>query len=59
MFLPPEERRPCYPFRPEDGLSKRGEAVLLWLVGIFLLSVLLGPIGGSTIVQSLLALLRR
>jgi hypothetical protein len=55
MFLPPEERRPGYPPQPEDGLSRRSEAVLLWLIGIFLLSVLLGPIGGSTIVQALLA----
>ena len=58
MFLPPEERRPWYPFQPEDGLSRRCEAVLLWLVGIFLLSVLLGPVGGSTILQALLAVLR-
>jgi len=32
---------------------------LLWLVGIFLLAVLLGPIGGSTLGQALLALLGR
>jgi len=59
MFLPPEERRPGYPFQPEEGMSRRGEAVLLWLIGIFLVAVLLGPIGGSTVVQALLALLRR
>jgi hypothetical protein len=59
MFLPPEERRPWYPAQPDDGLSRRGEAELLWLVGIFLLAVLLGPIGGSTLGQALLALLGR
>jgi len=59
MFLPPEKRRPWYPFRPDDGISKRGEAVLLCLIGIFLLSMLLGPIGGSTVVPALLALLWR
>lgn len=59
MFLPPEERRPWYPIQPDDGISKRGEAVLLCLIAIFLLSILLGPIGGSTVAQALLALLRR
>ncbi len=59
MFLPPEERQPGYPPRPDGGLSRRGEAVLLWLVGIFLLAVLLGPIGGSTLGQALAALLGR
>jgi hypothetical protein len=58
MFLPPEERRPWYPFQPKDGMSRRCEAVLLCLIGIFLVSVLLAPIGGSTILQALLALLR-
>ncbi len=59
MFLPPEERRPWYPPRPRGGMSRRDEAVLLALVAVFLLSVLLSPIGGSTIVQALLALLHR
>jgi hypothetical protein len=40
-------------------MSRRGEAVLLLLIVIFLLAVLLGPIGGSTIVQALVALLHR
>ena len=57
MFLPPDERKPWYPSQQHDGLSKRGEAVLLWLVGIFLLAVLLAPIGGSTLGQALVALL--
>ena len=57
MFLAPDERKPWYPSQPHDGLSKRGEAVLLWLVGIFLLAVLLAPIGGSTLGQALVALL--
>jgi len=59
MFLPPDERKPWYPSQPDGGLSKRDEAVLLWLVGIFLLAVLLGPIGGSTLGQALVALLGR
>ena len=57
MFLPPDERRPWYPSQPDEGLSQRGEAVLLWLVGIFLMAILLGPIGGSTLGQALVALL--
>jgi hypothetical protein len=59
MFLPPDERKPWYPPHSDDGLSKRAEAVLLWLVGMFLLAVLLGPIGGSTLGQALAALLAR
>ena len=57
MFLPPEERQPWYPVPPDKGLSRRDEAVLLCLVAIFLLAVLLGPIGGSTLGQALVALL--
>ena len=57
MFLPPDERKTWYSSQPDDGLSKRGEALLLSLVGIFLLAVLLGPIGGSTLGQALVALL--
>lgn len=59
MFLPPDQRRPWYPPRPEGRMSRRGEAVLLWLIVIFLVTVLLGPIGGSTIVQAVVALLHR
>ena len=40
-------------------MSKRSEAVSLWLTGVFILSMPLGPIGGSTVAQALLALLRR
>lgn len=59
MYLPPEQRKPGYPPRPRRPLSRRSEAVLLWLIGIFLVSVLLGPIGGSTVIQALLALAPR
>ena len=39
-------------------MSRRSEAVLLWLVAAFLLAMLLGPVGGGTVVQAVLALLR-
>ena len=40
-------------------MSKRSEAASLWLIGVFLLSMPLGPIGGSTVAQALLAFLHR
>lgn len=40
-------------------MSRRSEVVSLWLIGVFLLSMPLGPIGGSTVAQALIALLHR
>jgi hypothetical protein len=57
MYLPPEERKSGQPPRPRSGPPRRREAVLLWLSGAFLVSVLLGPIGGGTLIQALLAVL--
>lgn len=57
MYLPPEDRRPGYPFQPEEGMSRRAEAILLCLIVIFLLAALLAPIGGATIMEALLALM--
>lgn len=59
MFVPPEQRRSWYPPQPERGKSRRGENVLLFLIAAFLLSMLLAPIGGSTVVHALLAVLGR
>ncbi len=59
MFVPPEQRQPWYPPQPEREKSRRSENVLLFLIGIFLLSMLLAPIGGSTVLQAFLAVLPR
>ena len=59
MFVPPEQRRSWHPPQPDGKRSKPGETVLLVLVCLFLLSMLLAPIGGSTLVNALLALIRR
>ena len=58
MFVPPDQRRPWEPPPNDDGKLKRSENVLLFLIGLFLLSMLLAPIGGSTVVQALLFVLR-
>jgi hypothetical protein len=59
MFVPPEQRGSWYPPRPDDRKTKRGENVLLILIGVFLFSLLLAPIGGGTVVQAITALLAR
>ena len=61
MFVPPEQRPsrppPGQPPPPRRELTKRHEAVLLWLVGIVLVLVLLSPIGSSTVLEAMVALL--
>ncbi len=59
MFVPPEHHQSWYPPQPDRGKSKRGETVLLVLIGMFLFSMLLAPIGGSTLVEAVVALLHR
>ena len=59
MFVPPEQRGSWSPPQPEGGKSRRGEAVLMVLIVVFLLSMLLAPIGGSTLVHAILASLPR
>ena len=55
MFVPPDQRpswQPPPPARPANS----GEKVLLVLIAILLLSMLLGPIAGGTLLQALPAL---
>ena len=63
MFVPPEDRSPgpppWHPSPPKRALTKRGEAVMLWLVCLFLLLMLLAPLGGNTVVEALWFLLKR
>ncbi len=59
MFVPPEHRQSWHPPRPAGKQTKGHETVLLLLIGIFLLSMLIAPIAGSTLVDALLALMSR
>lgn len=59
MYVPPDERRAWRPPKPEGENSRRSEAVMLWLVVVFLLAVLFAPIAGGTLIQALLAVLHR
>lgn len=50
------------PWRPpprKPRMTKKQERVILWLVGVNVLFLLIAPIGGGTIVQTLIALLVR
>lgn len=58
VYVPPVERRARHPPEPESSISKRGEAVLLWLIAVFLLAMLFAPIAGGTLIQALLAVLQ-
>lgn len=49
---------PWEPKRPRGRLTKRQEKVIGWLVGINLLLLLVAPLGGSTLVIAIVALVR-
>ena len=57
MYVPPDERRAWHPPKPQGGSSKRSEAIMLWLVAVFLLAMLFAPFGGGTLIQALLAVI--
>ena len=63
MFLPPEQRHPgSSPWDappPKPAPPSRGETLGLWLIGFLLVSIVLAPLGGSTVVEALWHLLRR
>ncbi len=46
------------PREPRPRLTKRQERVVLWLLGVNVLLLLIAPIGGTTIVQAIVAMLR-
>ena len=58
VYVPPDDRRARHPPGPEGGISKRSEAVLLWLIAVFLLAMRFAPIAGGTLIQALLAVLQ-
>lgn len=53
MYLPPDQRQPrrLPPEPPRRDLGPRERTVVLWLVALVLLSIVLAPIGGSTLVE--------
>ena len=63
MFLPPEMRHPGSspgdPAPPEPAQPARGEALGSWLIGLLLVSTVLAPLGGSSVLEALWYLLRR
>lgn len=62
MFVPPEQRQPGPPPwqpPPKRTLTAREKAVMPWLVGFVLVTIVLAPIGGSTVLEVLWYLLRR
>jgi len=63
MFLPPEQRHPgSSPWDnppPKPAPSSRGEAVGLWLIVLLLVSIVMAPIGGSSVLEALWYVLRR
>ncbi len=63
MFLPPEQRqpgpRPPEPSPRRRALSAREEAVLPWIVCFVVLTMVLAPIGGSSLVNAIWYLVKR
>ena len=63
MFVPPEQRHPgsspgdAPP--PKPAPPSRGETIGLWLIGLLLLSIVLAPIGGSSLLEAVWYLWRR
>jgi hypothetical protein len=53
---PPDGSGPLPP--PEPRLTRAQERTLARLVGVFLLTLLLGPLAGSSVVVGVVALLR-
>jgi hypothetical protein len=53
-------REPSEPARSgKPTLSKREETVLIWIILTFMLSLLIAPIGGGTIIEAAMTLVRR
>ncbi len=51
------EFRPSEPAKPARRLTVREEKIMLSAIGVFLLSMLIAPIGGATVIQALFAAL--
>lgn len=56
MFLAPENRQPGpppEPPKPKRILTAREKVVLPWVIGFIVVTLVLAPIGGSTVVEAL------
>lgn len=59
MYVEGGWKPPWEPPRREPWLTKRQERVLIWLIAVNALLLLIAPIGGATVIQAILAILRR
>ncbi len=58
MYL--DEKREWRPPEPAGAgrrLTDRYEKLLLWAIGAFVLSLVVAPIGGASVIQAIMALL--
>ncbi|MCE7029707.1 hypothetical protein [Jiella avicenniae] len=58
MYL--DEKNQWGPIDPAGNgrrLGDRDEKVLLWVIGIFLASLVIAPIGGASVIEAMLALI--
>lgn len=56
-----DDWHPPGPWEPEPargGLTKRQGRIIGWIIGLNLLLLLVAPLGGSTLIEAIVALLR-
>ncbi|MBP0493457.1 hypothetical protein [Roseomonas indoligenes] len=58
MFLDLPGAGPRRPDPPKPRITPRGEKVLVWIVALNVVLLLVAPIGGATVIQALISLLR-
>ena len=58
MYLDEKNQwRPPEPSASDPRLTDREERIMLWSVGVFLVSLVVAPIGGASVIHALLAAL--
>ncbi|ORE97491.1 hypothetical protein [Aurantimonas sp. 22II-16-19i] len=58
MYLDEKNQwRPPKPSAPAPRLTDRDERIVLWSVGVFLVSLVIAPIGGASVIHALIAAL--
>ena len=50
--------RPIEPSKPNKAVTRREEKVILWLISANAIALLVAPIGGATLIQALIAIVR-
>ncbi|MBO0906256.1 hypothetical protein [Jiella sonneratiae] len=48
---------PIEPERPRRSLTDREEKMLLWSIAAFVVTLVIAPIGGATVIEAFLAVL--